>query len=150
MAILNRRLALEQALAHTAHNQAERLATLSNLRVDFIATISHELRTPLTAARVALVLLDASAADRHQPDEQRLLDNARRNIERLSLLIGDLLTRNQLEAGTLQLDRQACDLRAVVTNGMAAVYSLVQEKGQSLEMDLPEPLPIVGDSSRLE
>jgi signal transduction histidine kinase len=150
MAILTRRLALEQEGAHAAHDQAAQLAAIAHIRADFIATVSHELRTPLTAARAALVLLDASAAGRHQPDEHALLNNARRNIERLSLLIDDLLTHNQLEAGTLQLDQQVCDLRAIVTDATAAVYPLLHEKGQSVALDLPQPLPIMGDAPRLE
>ena len=149
-AILTRRLTLEQAAAHAVRAEAERLEVLDRLRDDFIATVSHDLRTPLSAARAALILLQTSAVDRHQPDERAMVDNARRNIERLSLLIDDLLTHNQLEAGTLRLDRAPLDLRAVVTAAIAAVHPLIREKGQLLEMDLPEPLPTEGDPRRLE
>ncbi len=149
-AILQRRLHLEHVTARAVRDQAERLETLDRLRANFIASVSHELRTPLTAARAALILVRASAPDRLRLDEQGLVDNARRNIEHLGRLIDDLLTHNQLEAGTLQLDWRPCDLRAVVTNAIAAVYPLIQEKGQVLEVALEEPLPLVGDAQRLE
>jgi len=66
------------------------------------------------------------------------------------MLIDDLLAYNQLEAGTLRLDREPLDLRAVVTEAMSSMHPLIQEKGQILEVDLPEPLPGEGDPRRLE
>ncbi len=149
-AILRRRLHLEHVTARSVRDQAEQLEALDRLRADFIASVSHELRTPLTAARAAVVLLQASAGDRLRPDEQGLMDNARRNIEHLGRLIDDLLTHNQLESGMLQLDWRPCDLRAIVTDAIATVYPLIQEKGQVLEVALPEPLPLAGDAQRLE
>ncbi len=139
-----------EAALQTARSEAERREALDRLRDEFIATVSHDLRTPLTAARAALILLQSSAAERHRSDERALVENARRNIERLNLLIDDLLTLNQVEAGTLRLDGEPLDLRAVVTDAMAAVHPLIRQKGQSLELDLPEPLPIAGDPQRLE
>jgi PAS domain S-box-containing protein len=139
----------EQAL-QTARGEAERLEELDRLRDQFIAMVSHDLRTPLTAARAALILLQTSALEKHGPAERALVDNARRNIDRLNLLIDDLLTLNQCEAGILRLDCEPLDLRAVVTDAIAAVHPLIREKGQALEVDLPEPLPTDGDARRLE
>ncbi|MGD9890208.1 MAG: sensor histidine kinase [Dehalococcoidia bacterium] len=150
MAILSRRLALEQATGRAAQLESERLAELNRLRSEFISTISHDLRTPLTATRAGLGMLETSMVDRLQPDEKDLLGNARRNVDRLALLIDDLLAFNQLEAGTLQLDREPLDLRAVVAGAMATVHPLIREKGQTLEIDLPEPLLVEGDVRRLE
>ncbi len=149
-AILRRRLTLEQETASLARGESERLAEIDRLRDLFISSVSHDLRTPLTATRAGLGLLLTSASERLRPDERDLLSNARRSTERLGMLIGDLLAYNQLEAGTLHLDRGPLDLRAVVTEAMSSVHPLVQEKGQILEVDLPEPLPGEGDPRRLE
>ena len=150
MAILTRRLAMEQAAARAVRDAGERLEALDRLRSDFIATVSHDLRTPLTAARAGLSMLETQVLDRLRPDERVLLDTSRRNIESLNLLIGDLLTFNQLEAGTLRLEREALDLRAVVRTAVRGLRPLVLEKGQHLTVDLPEPLPHRGDPRRLE
>jgi PAS domain S-box-containing protein len=123
---------------------------LEQLQRDFLSTVSHDLRTPLTAIRTGVVLLEASAADRLRPDERQLLGHARTNSERLGLLISDLLAVNQIEAGTLQLEREPLDLRATVSTAVAAVHAPIQEKGQTLEVDLPEALPVDGDRRRLE
>ncbi|MBA2596146.1 MAG: HAMP domain-containing histidine kinase [Chloroflexia bacterium] len=150
MGALTRRLEQEQAAAQSMLDETSRLEELDRLRADFVASISHDLRTPLTAARAALILVDASAGAELRADERELLANARRNVERLNLLIDDLLAYNQLEAGTLRLDREPLDLRAVVTDAMAAVHPLLQSREQTVEIDLPEPLPCEGDPSRLE
>ena len=150
MGTLTRRLSNEQAAGRIALGEAGRLEDLDRLRTDFVASVSHELRTPLTAARAGLGLLEGSAGDRLEPAERALMANARRNVERLDALIADLLTANQLEAGTLRLDRARIDLRSVVADAMAAVHPLIQTKGQTLELALGEPLPVQGDPDRLE
>jgi len=149
-AILRGRLQLEHEAAEEVRTAAERLEQLDHVRSEFIETVSHELQTPLTAARAALVLLQMSIAERLQHDERGLLDNARRNVERLGLLINDLLAHNQLEAGTLHLEREPSDLRAVVMDALSTVSPLVREKGQELEVDLPQPLPALVDAQQFE
>lgn len=171
MAILTRRLTMEQESIQMTRDvneqllitglkereaalvnrlEADRLGALDQLRADFIATVSHDLQTPLTAARAGLALLDLGAPGQFSTDQRDLLDTSRRNIEYLTILIGDLLTYNQLEAGTFQLEREPIDLRAVVAAAMRVVHPLLREKGQALEVDLPESLPCLGDMRRLE
>ncbi len=150
MAIVTRRLTMEQEEARVGRQEAERLATLDRLRTDFIATVSHDLQTPLTAARAGLAMLQLSATEQLPPDQREVLDTSRRNIEYLTILIGDLLTFNQLEAGTFQIEREPVDLRAVVAAALRVAQPLLQEKDQALELDLPEPLPCRGDMRRLE
>lgn len=147
---LTRRLEDERAVAQSVRSETERLEELDRVRADFIATVSHDLRAPLTAARAALGLLSTSAINRCGSDDEELLVTARRNVERLSLLIDDLLAYNQLAAGTLRLDREPLDLRVVVADAVASVHPLLREKGQMLALDLPVSLPYEGDGERLE
>ncbi len=148
--MLTRRLVLEEEASRSMRTEAARLAELDRLRTGFIATVSHDLRTPLTAAKAGLGMLELSAGERLAPAERDLLTNARRNVERLGIYIDDLLALNQIEAGVLELDREPVDLRAVATDAMTALHPLMQQKGQPLEVELPEPLPVEGDSRRLE
>jgi PAS domain S-box-containing protein len=133
----------------TLRDISERRA-LERMRRDFVAKVTHDLRTPLTAIRAGLGALATTADPRLRPDERNLLANTRRNADRLGSLIEDLLALNQLDAGVLHLDRAALDLRTVATSAAAAVQALIQEKEQTLELDLPEPLPVDGDRRRLE
>jgi len=149
-AILARRLSLEYEAAAESRNMTERLAERAELRAEFIATVSHDLRTPLTAVHAGLGMLKSSTDSRLRADEQDLLANVRRNVERLNVLIDDLLAFNQLESGIMHLDREPVDLRSIVLDSVSGVHPLIHEKGQTLELDLPEPLPVMGDARRLE
>ncbi len=150
MALVMRRLLLEREVARSVRDEAERLAELDRLRADFVASVSHDLRTPLTASQVGLGMLEMGAAELLPPDERKLLEDSRRNIERLGLLIDDLLAINQLESGVMSLEREPLDLRSAVMGAVASVQLLFREKGQTLAVDLPEPLPVMGDLRRLE
>lgn len=143
------RKVLEEQLARE-RSEAEQLAELDRLRSDFIAGASHNLKTPLTAIRAGLGLLEASATDRLRADERQLVSNIRRNTERLGMLITDLLTLNQISTRVLHLDRELIDLRTIVSDALSAVHPLIRQKRQTLQVDVPEPLPYVGDAWRLE
>jgi len=149
-ALLMRQLTRSQAQAQASRDEALRLAELHVLRTRFFASISHELRTPLTAVKASLGLLEASLDERLKPDERRLLANGRRNVTRLDGFISDLLALNQIEAGVLALDPEPLDLRDVVASAISAVQPLIQQKGQTLAVDLPVVLPVNGDQRRLE
>lgn len=55
-----------------------------------------------------------------------------------------LLAVNAIEAGTLRLERAPLDLRDVVTRALGVVQPLLRERGQTLEIDLPDPLSLRG------
>lgn len=150
MRLLTARVEAEQRQASQASMRATRIAERDRARSDFISTVSHELRTPLTATHAGLALLGVSSGDRLTADERELLANSRRNVDRLGRLIDDLLAMNQLEAGTLRLDAESVDLRHIAMSAAAAIQPLMTARGQYLEMDLPQPLRLVGDRRRLE
>lgn len=131
-----------------AYDVTER--NLHRLQEEFLTTVSHDLRTPLTAAQAALGMVVAAASARLQPPERDLLENARRNTERLNRLIEDLLTFSQLHADALRLDYQSFDLRGAIADAIATIHPLIQQKGQLLEAELSEPLVCTGDRRRLE
>jgi len=144
------RLIRGEARAQASRAETHRLEELYRLRTEFIASITHELRTPLTAARAGLGMVRQSAGDRLRTEERRLLGAAERNIGRLNVLIDDLLAFNQIESGTLQLERVPIDLRDVIEDTASIMQPLFDEKHQSIALDLPEALEIEGDTRRLE
>jgi signal transduction histidine kinase len=149
-ALLIRRLMRERTTAQASLAKLQQLEQLDQLRGEFIASISHDLRTPITAVRAGMGMLESNAAERLLPEEQHLLGNVRGSVQHLKMLIDDLLTYNQIRAGVLHLDREALDLRSVVAEALSISHLLIREKGQTLEVDLPEPLPYQGDPQRLE
>jgi signal transduction histidine kinase len=133
-----------------AQATAIRLTELDRLRTDFIATVSHDLQTPITSIRAGLDLLETAIGEVLAPDERDLLAAVRRNVARLRVRVNALLTANQLDAGALHLDHARLDLRSATMGAVRTVQPLFLEKRQALSIDLPEPLPVVGDGHRLE
>jgi len=71
-----------------------KLLRLEQLRRDFVANVSHELRTPLTVIHGYLDIID----DEDYPELARMLGEMRRQSQRMSQLVEDLLTLSRLEA----------------------------------------------------
>src|ERR671925_371185 len=84
-------------------------ATLA-LRQELIANVSHELRMPLTSAIGFLQTLDRRYLDLTGDERRQLLTIARREAERLAVLVEDLLQLTRLERGDLPLEKSELDL----------------------------------------
>ncbi len=67
---------------------------LEQMRRDFVANVSHELRTPLTVVHGYLDMLDPL----DHPEWAPMLDEMRRQSQRMTQLVEDLLTLSRLEA----------------------------------------------------
>lgn len=150
LAILSRRLAREQVLVDSLRKQTLQQETADQTRFEFLSTISHDLRTPLTAIQSAVRLLQTQEQDRLSEDGQYLLANARRNTERLGLLIDDLLALNQLEYGSIILSSEPLDLRDVFVSAVESIRPLLDSKNQTVNCQLTGPLPVDGEMRQLE
>jgi two-component system, OmpR family, sensor kinase len=110
----------------------------------FIADASHELRTPLTAVRAYAELFGRGAAA-HPDDLERSMAGIRREAERMSVLVDDLLLLARLDEGR-PLEREPVDLAAVV--GQAVDAARVVEPERPIESSV-EPATVTGDEVRL-
>jgi len=69
----------------------------------------------------------------------------------MSKLVDDILELTRLQAGRVQLRLSQCDLRTVALRSARAIEPLAQERGQRLELRLPErPLQAMADAERVE
>ena len=80
------------------------------LRDDFISVASHELRTPVTSLKVYTEVLQRQVDNRGDESTGRALGKMNAQIDKLSLLIGDLLNVSKIEAGKLALRPEPVDL----------------------------------------
>ena len=78
------------------------LRRLEGVRRDFVANVSHELRTPLTSIRVLVETLEAGAL--HDPTVSTdFLARIISEVDRLALLVDDLLDLARIESGRIRL-----------------------------------------------
>ncbi len=75
------------------------LKQLEQIRIDFVANVSHELRTPLTSVKgYAQTLLEDMKARRFDQGE-KYLEVVNKNVDRLLVLVNDLLDLSSLDSG---------------------------------------------------
>jgi two-component system sensor histidine kinase/response regulator len=114
----------------------------------FLANMSHEIRTPLNGV---LGMLELVRQTELAPTQQRLIETARRSGDTLLGVINGVLDLSKLEAGKVELDHSALDLRAIVEEVTELFSELAYGKGLELACFVPAHLPtaLIGDAGRL-
>ncbi len=119
-------------------------------RDEFLATVSHELRTPLTAIHGALGLIASGVTGKLDERTGEMLQIARKNSDRLILLVNDLLDMRRLESGNLELEMADIDLVAVIRRAIEENTGYLEQFDVTCAFDPDrEPIPVYGDRNRL-
>lgn len=128
----------------------EQLRETMEMKSQFISTVSHELRTPLAAMKEAVIIVADGIAGKRNKDQSRFLDIARRNIDRLSRLIDDVLDFQKLGAGRMKFHMQSNHIDKTIHDACATMLPQSQQKQLHLSVDLePDLPPIVYDHDRM-
>jgi len=89
---------------------------LEQVRRDFVANVSHELRTPLTVIHGYLDMMEPD----DNPEWAPMVGEMRRQSQRMTELLEDLLTLSRLEAGEHLNDEPVAMASVLVTLGREA------------------------------
>jgi signal transduction histidine kinase len=133
----------------TARKRAEEaLKDADRRKDDFLAMLAHELRNPLAPVRNAAELLKhLRPAD---PQIQWATEVIDRQANHLVRLVDDLLDVSRITRGTINIRKEALDLRELVVRCAETGRSIVGARGHLLQVGLPEqPVPVHGDATRL-
>lgn len=114
---------------------------------DFLSVASHELKTPITALKANLQLLQRLKENPENPILPRLIDSANKGIEKITLLVDDLLNINRFSQSKLQLDLSAFNVMEMLQNSSAA---LVAENKYQVHINGDPELMMVADEHRIE
>jgi signal transduction histidine kinase len=113
-------------------------ADLERQRDEFFSSVSHDLRTPVAAIKAAIGVVLANEPASVPPPLHRLLGNIDLAADELTRLIEDLLEVARLQSGRVELWRSEADLRNLVSRAARAIEPLVDKRGQTLEVVLPD------------
>jgi len=125
---------------------------VDRLKSEFVATVSHELRTPMTAIKGYVDVLLMGAAGAVNENQSHFLNIVKGNIDRLNILVNDLLDISRIEAGRVILTPQPLDLREIVEDVIGDALRRSQEEGKpmAISLDAPKTLPrVMGDAERI-
>jgi signal transduction histidine kinase len=91
------------------------LETLDQTKADLVANVSHELKTPLTALRGYLELMSEGGLGSVSDEATRAVMVCRKNVERLSLRVEELVQLSRLDRFTaLDSAREDINLRTIL------------------------------------
>ena len=125
---------------------------VDRLKSEFVATVSHELRTPMTAIKGYVDIMMMGAAGAINENQAHFLDIVKNNIDRLNILVSDLLDISSIEAGRVTLTRQPLDIRQIARSAISEFQHRSEEdkKPMTFTLEVPKVLPRVhGDAERL-
>lgn len=126
------------------------LKKLDELKSDFIASVTHEIKTPLNAVRESMSLFIEGLVDPKEDKGKHILEIGQRNIDRLTVMINDLLDFSKLEAGKMRLHLESCDLRKLAEEVAVNFQGAAEHKKITLSSILPPDFSrVYGDSERL-
>jgi PAS domain S-box-containing protein len=140
------RRALDRARESALH-EAERLA---QARSDFLANMSHEIRTPLNG-----ILGLAQVAHREPSTEPATHETFGRILEAGRTLLGvvdNVLDFSRIEAGKVQVEAVALDVRRLVDEVLTSIVPVAEAKGVELRTEVSRAVPqrCVGDPMRIK
>lgn len=87
---------------------------VERLKASILSTVSHELRAPLAAIKGFATSLLRADAQWDEESKRDFIEQIDRESDRLSVLVRNILDMSRLDAGTLRLDREWCDLVEMV------------------------------------
>ncbi len=117
------------------------LKKIDILKSDFLSMVSHELRTPLASIKEGVSLVIDGTTGPINENQKKFLDVAKRNIDRLTNLINNLLDLSKIESGKMELMKGAVDINIIVKEAIFTFENLATNKRLALTSELAPNLP---------
>ncbi|MFF5077077.1 ATP-binding protein [Actinoplanes sp. NPDC000266] len=141
---LARHVMAQLELRQYARGLNARLRDADRVRDEFLSRVTHELRTPLTSINGYLELLgDGVAAD------GEFVARIRRNSERLTALVDDMLLAAQTGRSDLVLNKRELDLAEMARAAVRRNVGLALTRCLDIYADAPLPVMVEADEERL-
>lgn len=137
--------------ALTVLNDISDLRRLERVRRDFVANVSHELKTPITTIKGFVETLLYGGAGNGE-DTTRFLGIIERHVNRLGILIDDLLMLARIEQGTshARVEMNSHPVRELIETAVQLCASGAAQKNITIEVTCPGELSFPMDPFLME
>lgn len=134
------------AIVANFYNVTERVI-LEQKKDDFIGIASHELKTPITTLKASIQLLDRMKSEPQHDMMPKLIERSRRNIDKLTELVEELLNASQIGQGHLHLAKT----EFVVTDLlMECCHHIHSAEKHNLVVEGDRELQVCADRARID
>jgi len=136
-------LMLAAGLFWTYRNVSKEMA-VARLKSDFVSNVSHELRTPLSLIRLYAETLEMGRISSPEKSHE-YYTIIRKESERLSSLINNILDFSRIEAGRKEYDFRETDVAELVKNTLDSYRYQIEQNGFTFEENIREVPPLKVD-----
>jgi len=113
---------------------------LAKLKSDFVSNVSHELRTPLSLIRLFAETLEMGRLNNPEKYHE-YYSIIRKESERLTALINNVLDFSRIEAGKKEYDFRATDLGELAHNTLESYRYQIEQQGFEFREEIADDLP---------
>lgn len=139
----------EMAQLAAAFNQmSEQVMSLDEARNQFVSNASHELKTPLATIKI---LVESMIYEDEMPAALRkeFLGDIDKEVDRLSSVVGDLLTLVHIDSHKLRLHREKMIFADTVRESVRRLQPLADKHAQTITVDIADPCEMFADPGKL-
>ena len=124
------------------YRSVNKQVALARLKSDFVSNVSHELRTPLALIRLYAETLELGRITT-QEKKNEYYSIIRKESERLTALINNILDFSRIEAGRKEYDFRETDIAELVRNTLDSYRFQIEQQGFALEEQIDSGIPTV-------
>jgi signal transduction histidine kinase len=123
-----------------AYRSVSRELALAKLKSDFVSNVSHELRTPLALIRLYAETLELGRIA-NPGKHQEYYEIIRKESERLTSLINNILDFSRIEAGKKEYSFRETDVADLVITTLESYRFEIEQNGFRFEQKIDNNLP---------
>ncbi len=126
------------------------LERANEARSEFVGFVAHELKTPMTSIKGFADLLLGGVVGPLNEQQKNFLGTIRANVERMNTLVSDLNDVTKLQTDRMHMEMASVDFRLVVQETLQPLQKEIEDKGQTVHLEISADLPrVFADQNRL-